>query len=347
MKVNVRWIYACILISLFIGVLLSAATLGRRLTVHNHQTETRQNARLSALSDSLNGFDPKPQEITEPYRILFVGDIMLGRYVETLMREKGKRYPIEKIQDFLKSEKWDTVVGNLEGPIQASHVPTPSGTVRFSFSTDKAEWLADAGFDVVSLANNHTWDFGQDVLDETRQHLKKVGVDHFGDPIKEVAGFEHVLEIPGNNIVLLGFNMIHPNFSYENMYVAMETTREQYPDELKIVMMHWGNEYQSKSHTWQQLAAHNLIDRGADAIIGAHPHVVQEVEEYKGKQIYYSLGNFIFDQYFSDEVQEGQMVSLEVHNGKMSFETHTVKSELSQVSLVEKEDEKDEEIVQE
>jgi gamma-polyglutamate biosynthesis protein CapA len=80
--------------------------------------------------------------------------------------------------------------------------------------------------------------------------------------------------------------------------------------DLVIVYAHWGNEYQSNSNLAIQTIAHKLIDAGADVIIGSHPHVVQESEIYNGKVIYYSLGNFIFDQYFMPETQQGLLVKM-------------------------------------
>ena len=89
-----------------------------------------------------------------------------------------------------------------------------------------------------------------------------------------------------------------------------------------IVFLHWGEEYQLISSSSQRKLAHSLIDAGADLIIGSHPHVVQEIEKYKGKLIFYSLGNFIFDQYFSRETQKGLAVSLELYPSRIIYKLY-------------------------
>jgi poly-gamma-glutamate synthesis protein (capsule biosynthesis protein) len=98
--------------------------------------------------------------------------------------------------------------------------------------------------------------------------------------------------------------------------------------------MHWGIEYKIVNSPAQQQLAHLIIDNGADLIIGHHPHVVQNIEEYKGKLIFYSLGNFIFDQYFKEEVQQGLAVGWEIYPQKYVFNLFPLQSKLSQPDLM-------------
>ena len=104
-------------------------------------------------------------------------------------------------------------------------------------------------------------------------------------------------------------------------------------DRFLIVSFHWGQEYQLKESTFQQELAHKVIDSGADLIVGHHPHVVQGIDEYKGKLIFYSLGNFVFDQYFSKETQESLAVGLDVYPQKLIFRLFPIKSHLAQPHL--------------
>ena len=101
-----------------------------------------------------------------------------------------------------------------------------------------------------------------------------------------------------------------------------------------IVSIHWGEEYDQYVNTAQQNLAHALIDRGADAIVGHHPHVVQGVEVYKNKPIFYSLGNFIFDQYFSVETQQGLAVSLEFSDDGVAYALQPFKAAAGRITLL-------------
>ena len=110
--------------------------------------------------------------------------------------------------------------------------------------------------------------------------------------------------------------------------------------------VHWGQEYQIKSSVFQQKLARKIIDSGADLIIGHHPHVVQEIEIYNNKLIFYSLGNFVFDQYFSEQTQQGLAVALEIYPvrnndsnrvnpNKNIYKLFPIQSKLSQPFLME------------
>ena len=98
-----------------------------------------------------------------------------------------------------------------------------------------------------------------------------------------------------------------------------------------IVYAHWGNEYETTPTSQQTDLAHSFIDAGADFIIGSHPHVVQTKEEYKGKMIYYSLGNMVFDQYFSTETQKGLLIEADINtdSDSISFKETTIRLEVN------------------
>src|SRR3989344_6571107 len=113
-------------------------------------------------------------------KILFVGDIMLGRHVETLLERHGQEYPFERIREVLVD--YDEIVANVEGPIMREHVPTPSGSTRFSFGPYASALLRDNAISIVSLANNHTFDFGKEGFNETTRFLDEAGVAGVGHP---------------------------------------------------------------------------------------------------------------------------------------------------------------------
>lgn len=263
--------------------------------------------------------------------LLFVGDIMLDRGVEVLIRKNSVFYPFEKIKNFLRGI--DIVVGNLEGPILKNPPHFPQDSLKFAFSSETLRALSFFNFNLLSLANNHTFDTGKKGLEETKELLSKEKINFVGHPIncKEDFLFEK------EDLFFLAFNKTFPfNCSNEEIVDIIREIRQTNKNKFLIVIFHWGNEYQNKSSIFQQDLAHQVINAGADLIIGHHPHVVQEIEEYKGKLIFYSLGNFIFDQYFSKETQESLAVGLEIYPEKIIFRLFPIQSKLSQPFLMDK-----------
>ncbi len=246
--------------------------------------------------------------------ILFVGDIMLDRAVKRLMEKNNYRYPFEKTRDFLRGV--DLVVGNLEGPIVKYPQETPDFSMRFNFGSVALNSLQFSGINLVSLANNHTSDRGELGLERTKEFLDGVNIDHFGDP----KTCEENNIYTTDEAVFVGINLITPDpCSNEEIENLIQIVKKENADKFIIVYIHWGNEYKESGNWQQKELAHLMIDSGVDLIIGSHPHVVQEIEQYDDKLIFYSLGNFIFDQYFSQETQEGLAVGLELSSDEMNI----------------------------
>lgn len=262
--------------------------------------------------------------------ILFLGDIMLDRGVEYLMKKNSIFYPVEKISQFLRGV--DVVFGNLEGPIVKNPPHFSDESFRFAFSPDAVKTLAFGNFNLLSLANNHTFNLDEAGLKETKEFLTKAGINSIGHPFYCDQDFL----FKKDNLIFLAFNKTFPfNCSNEEIVEIVKRERNANPGEFLIIIFHWGEEYCSKSLTSQQNSAHQAIDTGADLIIGSHPHIVQEIEEYQGKLIFYSLGNFIFDQHFSKETQQGLAVGTEIYPEKVTYRLFPIQSHLSQPFLME------------
>jgi len=180
-------------------------------------------------------------------------------------------------------------------------------------------------FSAVCVANNHSGDFGPDGLAEELGLLKQAALPYFGGGHdKAEAHRPLILERSGRRIALLGYNDFPPRqfeagphragcawLREADVAADIRAARTAGHADLVIVMLHWGVELQSAPESWQRTLARRLIDAGADAIIGGHPHVVQTVEVYKGRPIIYSLGNFVFDYFPGDPlVWEGWIVRL-------------------------------------
>jgi poly-gamma-glutamate synthesis protein (capsule biosynthesis protein) len=236
-------------------------------------------------------------------RMYVVGDMMFGRTVERLMRDNGADYPLARFGGRVGSDDYDIVFGNLEGPIPAEHHPTPNGSTRFSFVPSTATWLRDHGFTLVSLANNHTLDWGQAGYDNTAKLLDEAGVSHFGhysDEARDSFRFDK-----GNtHLTFVGFNLIEPSFDEENAVAWARKVDAERDGDLLIASIHWGEEYTHQANASQRGFAKALIGAGVDVIIGQHPHVTQGIELIEDKPVFWSFGNFLFDQYFSKETQE-------------------------------------------
>ena len=262
--------------------------------------------------------------------ILFTGDIMLDRGVEYLMQKNSIFYPFEEISQFLRGV--DIVAGNLEGPIIENPPNFSDSSLKFAFSPDVIKGLDFSNFDLLSLANNHTFNMGELGLEQTKEFLKNVDISSIGHPIKCDRDFL----FKQDDIIFLAFNKTFPlNCSDNEITEIVREIRNSNPRDFLIVIFHWGDEYQNKSSLFQQNLAHQVIDAGADLIIAHHPHIVQEIEKYDGKLIFYSLGNFIFDQYFSKETQEGLVVGLELYPEKLIYRLFPIESYLSQPFLME------------
>lgn len=252
---------------------------------------------------------------------LFVGDMMFDRGVESLSTIKNNfNYPFEKIRDFFKNI--DYVIGNLEGPIMENPVYISDSSITFSFNKEIANVLKNNNFNLLSLANNHTMNNGG--LEETKLFLEDVQINYAGDPYTCLKDDIFVNE----DFIFYAVNTTYPFNCSEK-----EIIENISDDKFLIVMIHWGEEYEYIPSKYQINLAHQMIDAGADLIIGSHPHVVQSIEKYKDKLIFYSLGNFIFDQYFSKETQQGLLVVLEKYEDKLIYNLYLSESELAQPEI--------------
>jgi poly-gamma-glutamate synthesis protein (capsule biosynthesis protein) len=252
---------------------------------------------------------PLPVIIAIPPRatILFGGDMMFDRSVRTAIREHGGEYIFSCFGTSTFSSA-DLVVANLEGPITThaseseGSAPSTPPNFTFTFATSTATLLKHSGIDIVNIGNNHIENFGTDGERETMQWLAKAGVLYFGDTIEQGIATTTVKGIP---IALINYNQFAARSSASTTIEQIAAARAA--GDIAIVYTHWGDEYEPATALEKRLA-HEFVDAGAEMVIGSHPHVIQEHELYRGKYIYYSLGNMIFDQYWNDAVRSGMLL---------------------------------------
>ena len=267
------------------------------------------------------------QPADQPIKLVFVGDIMLSRTIGKIMAAKNDwTYPFLQIADVLRSA--DLTIGNLEGPI--SNKGTKLGSI-YSFRADPRALvgLSFAGIDVLSLANNHIWDYGPKAFIDTLNLLRSADISYVGAGLNYNEAYRPTIkEVRGTRIAFLAYtNLVppgitqaapQPTVAFLNLkQIISDVRRAKALADLVIVSFHWGNEYETKHNQNQEALAHAVIDAGADLVIGHHPHVAQEIEEYHGGYIAYSLGNFVFDQNFSSDTKSGLLLKVSLRNKKI------------------------------
>lgn len=260
-------------------------------------------------------------------KLVFVGDIMLSRGIGNLMIHAGDwRYPFLNVAEYLKNA--DLTIGNLEGPISSRG--TKIGSI-YSFRADPRviEGLLYSGFDVLSLANNHMWDYGPLAFDDTLKILADNGIDYVGAGLSyEEAHTPVIREAKGMKFAFLAYTNLLPSslgLKNSNHAVAFPDETQMVADiqkatviaDIVIVQFHWGEEYEIAHNSYQENLGRMAIDAGADLVVGHHPHVAQGIEKYNNGYIAYSLGNFVFDQNFSKDTRSGLVLTVIAKNKKI------------------------------
>jgi len=241
--------------------------------------------------------------------LAFVGDLMFDRNVAARSRAAhALSYPFANIGNLKRAFSANAVIANLEGPVGATRRP-PEKTIDFLFDPLIIPVLEEEGIDAVSQANNHTLDQGRLGSDESRYRLGQAGIVVFGDEVHDDATSSlALLHVGHRTIALLGFNVT--NNPLDQGDAAQAIASAKLAASTTIVFMHWGQEYHDVPTSQQTELAHWFIDQGVHAVIGGHPHWMQSIEVYRDHPIVYSLGNFVFDQDFSNETKSGLAVTL-------------------------------------
>ena len=268
---------------------------------------------LAAVPDAFASTTPAEAAKNDPnsVSILMAGDIMMDRNIRQQAQNSPQGYDgfFASTTAFFKSA--DIASANLQGPITTNPSKTllpdgeDTGELTFTFDPATADALVHAGLSLVSLANNHTDNFGMPGFLETEKYLDAAGLRHFGT-YWNATGTEAVFDIKGMKIAFVGYHQFYPGFDN----IISDVKRLTAEGDFVIVMPHWGIEYQPHPTDLQKQLAQQLAAAGAKAIIGAHPHVVEDHEWIGQVPVFYSLGNFLFDQYFSPETMQGQVVEL-------------------------------------
>lgn len=270
-------------------------------------------------------------------RLVFLGDVMLADGPGRLIA-KG-RDPFAQVADRLKQA--DVRVANLECVVaRGGKALDKPWTFR---AHPRVLSVLKRHVDVVSVANNHSGDFGREAFAEMLQRLEEVGLPQVGGGRDLASAHEpHIIQRHGLKIALLGYNEFfprhfeaghdHPGVAWsedEQVLEGIRRARRVHGADLVIPFMHWGQEHELVANSRQRQLARLMIDAGADAVVGTHPHVVQDTETYRGKPIVYSLGNFVFDGFTSLDNRTGWMLFMTVgREGVRAWHTESVRTDV-------------------
>lgn len=320
-----------IIIVIILGILSITTLLLQTSPVKNwlHSLGTK----IPTVATSITEKEP---ELPRPVRMVFVGDIMMTRGVESSVNKNYSGDFSKLFTQILPSiNSADIAFANLEGAV--SDIGNNVGS-KYSFRMNPKilPVLKNIGFDIVSFANNHVGDWNVTAFNDTRARLDAEGILYTGaGNNREHASQVKIIEKNGMKIGFLAFSDVGPNWiaateTNPGILLASDPNRLSIISNAKsqvnflVVSYHWGDEYKPFNQR-QKTLAESSVDAGADLIIGHHPHVIQDYTEYKGKLIFYSLGNFIFDQSWSPETMRGLIADVTI-NPDGTFNTVTLQT---------------------
>ena len=290
-KKQLQKLYAGIVIGLFFFVLLLCLIIkgcgsGKTKTVSSNKTETSEQKEVLTVT-------PEPEMTPVSLTLSVVGDCTLGTdenfdydtSLNAYYENNGADYFLANVKSIFSAD--DLTIANFEGTLTES---TEREDKQFAFKAPAsyANILTAGSVEAVNTANNHSHDYGEQSFDDTLKALDAAGIIHFG--YDETA----VTEVKGIKIGLVGIYELNDHLGREEQLKQNIAKVKQDGAQLIVVIFHWGNEKEEVPDDNQKTLGHLAIDEGADLVCGHHPHVLQGIEEYKGKNIVYSLGNFCF-----------------------------------------------------
>jgi hypothetical protein len=304
------------------GALAASGSVAGLLAACGADASIRPSATPTATATTA----PTATPDTRPVTVAITGDIMLSRSVGARILATNDRFPFNDTADWLSG--FDLTVGNLECVVSTLGHPQPK---QYTFEAPPRgfERVAAAGYDIVSLANNHSGDYGPAAFADMLAHLPAHGLTPLGGGMTLTQAHTPVIRtVRSTTIGLLAYCAIEPI-----TFAATATTpghawldAARMADDIRalrpkvdflLVFTHWGIEYHTTESSDQEAMARVAIDAGADFVVGAHPHVIQPSSSYRGKPIVYSLGNFVFDEMYGEEERRGSALTLTLQGPRL------------------------------
>ena len=307
------WLWCILLVFLVAALVVAIMSLARNFT--NTSKTTKGNSQKTSI------VAPKPKSISS--NVLFTGNIFWGRYINdwSMASELKYAYPFSRLNEFNR-DSYDAWVSGLECPVVAGvNMTSAEMEVALQFNCSP-EYLSEAAkwFTIVSLANNHTDNQGVEGFTQTQQNLAASGIQYFGHYVYQATDDAcEIISLPvtvsrGNGSKIKGYLPVafcgyHGVFGIPSSEAVAQI--QKYSPYLPVIAMpHMGAEYKSAPDEIKINFYHELIDAGADMVLGDHPHWIQTTESYNGHLIVYSMGNFMFDQQDNVEVTRSAAIKV-------------------------------------
>ena len=303
-----------ITVAIFLGLLVGAAALTKvmnnrqaqnseKTASQEQQEETTEPKKDDSSTDNTDDISKDSQEETttpeptaEPVSITvsMVGDCTLGTDVNFdqstsfdafYQMKNDPGYFFQNVKDIFTAD--DLTVANMEGTLTTSN-DRQQKTFAFKGNLSYTEILTQGGVEATNLANNHSHDYGDQSYEDTIQYLEAAGITTFGYDRTAV------MDVKGIKVGLIGIYELKDGLGRQQQVIDTIQEVKDQGAQVIIVSFHWGTEKSNIPDDIQKTLAHLAIDQGADLVVGHHPHVLQGIEKYQGKNIVYSLGNFCF-----------------------------------------------------
>lgn len=266
-----------------------AETDTQQMDMQDQNQEKKDRDDGSHNEDGSQAQDAVPVQIT----VSAAGDCTLGTDVNfdqsksfnAYYNEHGAAYFLENVKSVFSAD--DLTIVNMEGTLTESS-DRQDKTFAFKGEPGYTAVLTDGSVEAANLANNHSKDYGADSYTDTIRYMEDAGITTFGYDRTAL------MEIKGVKIGLTGIYELAEGMGCEDLLIKNIDALEEQGAQIIIVSFHWGTEKENYPDDIQKSLAHSAIDHGADLVLGHHPHVLQGIEKYNGKNIVYSLGNFCF-----------------------------------------------------
>ena len=303
-----------ITVAIFLGLLVGAAALTKvmnnrqaqnseKTASQEQQEETTEPKKDDSSTDNIDDTSKDSQEETttpEPtaesvsITVSMVGDCTLGTDVNFdqstsfdafYQMKNDPGYFFQNVKDIFTAD--DLTVANMEGTLTTSN-DRQQKTFAFKGDPSYTEILTRGGVEATNLANNHSHDYGDQSYEDTIQYLEAAGITTFGYDRTAV------MDVKGIKVGLIGIYELKDGLGRQQQVIDTIQEVKDQGAQVIIVSFHWGTEKSNVPDDIQKTLAHLAVDQGADLVVGHHPHVLQGIEKYQGKNIVYSLGNFCF-----------------------------------------------------